>query len=195
MDDLYKVLGVEKTATQDEIKKAFRKLAIQYHPDKNPGDAAAEEKFKEINAAYSVLGDEQKRSQYDMYGSADAYAHSSYGQSAYGGGGYANSPYGSGGNPTGDPFWDWFNQAASQSEYRTYTSEDFNRRRRSSRPLTRRAALSMLIRSVLIFLISVGFFRYSFFFLPIGPIICLSGVVNGVTNTIRSIGYLINPDK
>lgn len=189
MDDLYKVLGVEKTATQDEIKKAFRKLAIQYHPDKNPGDAAAEEKFKEINAAYSVLGDEQKRAQYDTYGSADAYAHSSYGQ-----GGYANGAYGTGG-ATGDPFWDWFSQAASQAEYRAYTSEEYSRRRRASRPLTRKAALSMLIRSILIFLISAGFIKYSFLFLPIGPIICLSGLINGVTNTIRSIGYLIDPEK
>lgn len=189
MDDLYKVLGVEKTATQDEIKKAFRKLAIQYHPDKNPGDAAAEEKFKEINAAYSVLGDEQKRSQYDMYGSADAYAHSSYGQRAYGGG-YNSSQ-------TGDPFWDWFNQAASasQSEYRTYTTDDFSRRRRTSRPLTRKAALSMLIRSIIIFLLSISFMQYSFILLPFGPILCLSGIISSVTNTIRSIGYLINPDK
>lgn len=188
MDDLYKVLGVEKTASQEEIKKAFRKLAIQYHPDKNPGDAAAEEKFKEINAAYSVLGDEQKRTQYDMYGSADAYAHSSYGQSAYGGGGYA-------GGQTGDPFWDWFSQAAQQAEYRAYSTEDYTRRRRASRPLTRKEALSMLIRSILIFFISAFFVKYSFYFLPIGPIICLSGLVNGVTNTIRSINYLINPDK
>ncbi len=194
MDDLYKVLGVEKTATQDEIKKAFRKLAIQYHPDKNPGDAAAEEKFKEINAAYSVLGDEQKRAQYDMYGSADAYAHSSYGQSAYGGGGYANGAYGAGGS-TGDPFWDWFNQAAQQSEYRAYTTEEYSRRRRPSQPFTRKSALSMLIRSIIIFLLSVSCIRISFIFIPLGPILCLSGIVNGVTNTIRSIGYLINPDK
>ena len=69
MEDLYKILGVEKTASQDEIKKAFRKLALKYHPDKNPGDKVAEENFKKLNAAYSVLGDEDKRRQYDMYGS------------------------------------------------------------------------------------------------------------------------------
>lgn len=187
MDDLYKVLGVEKSATQDEIKKAFRKLAIQYHPDKNPGDAAAEEKFKEINAAYSVLGDEQKRAQYDMYGSADAYAHSSYGQSAYGGGGYAGGQ--------GDPFWDWFSQAAQQAEYRSYSADDYSRRRRASRPLSRKAAFSMLIRSIIIFMLSVSCIKISFILIPVGPILCLSGIVNGVTNTIRSIGYLINPDK
>ena len=66
--DPYKVLGVEKTATQDEIKKAYRKLAVKYHPDKNPGDKAAEEKFKEAAEAYEVLSDSEKRRQYDQYG-------------------------------------------------------------------------------------------------------------------------------
>jgi curved DNA-binding protein len=66
--DYYKVLGVSKTATQDEIKKAFRKLAIKYHPDKNPGDKKAEEKFKEINEANEVIGDADKRKKYDELG-------------------------------------------------------------------------------------------------------------------------------
>lgn len=66
--DFYKILGVEKNASQDEIKKAFRKLAHQYHPDKNKGD---DSKFKEVNEAYTVLSDEKKRKQYDMYGNAD----------------------------------------------------------------------------------------------------------------------------
>ncbi|CEM60785.1 molecular chaperone DnaJ [Treponema phagedenis] len=66
--DYYEVLGVSKTATNDEIKKAYRKLAIQYHPDKNPGNKEAEEKFKEATKAYEVLIDEKKRSIYDQYG-------------------------------------------------------------------------------------------------------------------------------
>jgi molecular chaperone DnaJ len=68
--DYYEVLGVAKTATKDEIKKGYRKLAIQYHPDKNPGDHAAEEKFKEATEAYEVLADDQKRQIYDQYGHA-----------------------------------------------------------------------------------------------------------------------------
>lgn len=63
--DYYSVLGVSENATEDEIKKAYRKLAMQYHPDRNKGDKAAEEKFKEINAANDVIGDSQKRGQYD----------------------------------------------------------------------------------------------------------------------------------
>ena len=66
--DYYKILGVNKDADENEIKKAYRKLAIKYHPDKNLGNKEAEEKFKEINEAYEVLSDKDKRSKYDMYG-------------------------------------------------------------------------------------------------------------------------------
>lgn len=68
--DYYELLGVNRNATDADLKKAYRKLAHQYHPDKNPGDKAAEEKFKEINEAYEVLSDAQKRAYYDQYGTA-----------------------------------------------------------------------------------------------------------------------------
>ena len=83
--DYYEVLGVSRNASDDEIKKAFRKLAVKYHPDKNPGDKEAEEKFKEISEAHEVLSDKQKRARYDQFGHA----------------GVGNDTYGASGNPFG----------------------------------------------------------------------------------------------
>ncbi len=71
MKDYYAVLGVSRDASQEEIKKAYRKLALKYHPDKNPNDPSAEERFKEINEAYAVLSDPEQRSRYDRFGTAD----------------------------------------------------------------------------------------------------------------------------
>ncbi len=91
-DDLYKVLGVSKKATDDEIKKAHRKLVRKYHPDRNPGDAAAEEKFKEVQGAYDTLSDPEKREQYDQGGAFGGFG---------GPGGPGGSPFGGGGFPGG----------------------------------------------------------------------------------------------
>ncbi len=87
--DFYEVLGLQKGADEKEIKSAFRKLAIKYHPDKNPGDKVAEEKFKEINEAYQVLSDPKKKAQYDQFGTTDF---SSGGPGA--GGGYSAQDFG-----------------------------------------------------------------------------------------------------
>ena len=78
MQDHYSMLGVSESASDDEIKSAFRKLAMKYHPDRNPGDAAAEEQFKKINEAYSILSDRQKRAEYDnikRYGGTEQFGH------------------------------------------------------------------------------------------------------------------------
>lgn len=101
MKDYYKVLGVERTATETEIKKAFRKLALECHPDHFPGDKAAEDRFKEINEAYSCLCDPQKRANFDRFGSAD-------GPGDGGGGGYGGGFAGAGG--MGDIFEDLFGE-------------------------------------------------------------------------------------
>jgi DnaJ-class molecular chaperone len=84
--DYYKILGVEKSATEDDIKKAFRKLAHEYHPDKNKGNEAAAQKFKEASEAYSVLGDKNKRQQYDTFGSSGPSSGFNPGQGGFGGG-------------------------------------------------------------------------------------------------------------
>lgn len=94
--DYYKILGVERKASADEIRSAYRKLAMKYHPDKNPGDKKAEERFKEINEAYQVLSDDQKRAHYDRLGSA-------------------YSDFRTTGGRPGDFRWDdWFQRGAGQ---------------------------------------------------------------------------------
>jgi curved DNA-binding protein len=108
--DYYKTLGVDRSASEQEIKKAFRKLAQQFHPDKNPGDKEAERRFKEVNEAYSVLSDTEKRGQYDRFGpeweqyqrsgmSADEWARygfggQSSGRSPFGGQGFGGQGFG-----------------------------------------------------------------------------------------------------
>ena len=82
--DYYEVLGVEKTASAEEIKKAYRKSAMKYHPDRNPGDKTAEEKFKELGEAYEVLSDAEKRSRYDQFGFAGVDPNYGGGQAGYG---------------------------------------------------------------------------------------------------------------
>ncbi|GAB3821446.1 hypothetical protein GCM10028895_23620 [Pontibacter rugosus] len=117
--DYYEVLGVSKNAAQDEIKKAYRKIAIKFHPDKNPDDPTAEDKFKEAAEAYEVLSDQQKRQRYDQFG------HQGMNGGFGGGGGGMNMEdifsqfgdiFGGGG---GSPFESFFGGARSGGGRRT----------------------------------------------------------------------------
>lgn len=113
-DDYYKILGIDKQASAAEIKKAYRKLALKYHPDKTKGDKAMEDKFKKISEAYAVLSDPEKRNQYDTYGSAgfqqrfsqeDIFRNFDMGdilkEFGFGGGGGFSSSFGGGGQRSG----------------------------------------------------------------------------------------------
>ena len=91
--DYYEVLGISKSANESEIKKAYRKLAMQYHPDRNQGDAEAEAKFKEASEAYGVLSDKSKKENYDNFGHA-AFENGGGGQGGFGGfGGFSGADF------------------------------------------------------------------------------------------------------
>ncbi len=122
--EYYTTLGVAKTATADEIKKAYRKLALKYHPDKNPDNADAEAKFKKISEAYAVLSDSKKRQEYDTYGSAGFQQRYSQedifrgfdlndilNQFGFGGGSFRAGGFSGQGGAGGSPFADLFGQA------------------------------------------------------------------------------------
>ena len=110
--DYYEVLGVDKSASAEEIKKSYRKKAMKYHPDRNPGDKEAEEKFKELGEAYEVLSDDDKRSRYDQFGFAGVDPNYGGGQGGYGGFGGFGDFGGFGG--FGDIFGDLFGGAGGQ---------------------------------------------------------------------------------
>lgn len=192
MSDFYEDLGVEKTASADQIKKAYRTLAFKYHPDRNPGDKAAEEKFKKINAAYEVLGDEAKRRNYDLMGQS---AYNNYSQNAENT--YQNTysnynPFGE-----GETFWEWFNSQQnrageaqdnrSQREYRHWEYSSDNSDYSDYSNYSYSGWFSRFLMKVLQILLGILSFRVLVYFFPFGPLISLGIVIGGVKGVVSSL--------
>ena len=191
MSNYYEILGVSKNASADEIKKAYRTLAFKYHPDRNQGNAAAEEKFKQISAAYDVLGDESKRRQYDMGYSTDSYS-SSASQSQQQ---YQRQYQYTYQNPFGeDNFWEWFNSAQFRSRNQQTQNYHYNYSNNEEKQ-TRGSYFSTFVLKVLQTIVGLMFFRFSWFIIPFGPIICIGVIVNGVSGVVRSLKGMLKPNR
>ncbi|MGN0738806.1 MAG: J domain-containing protein [Treponema sp.] len=197
MEDLYTVLGVSRNASQDEIKKAYRNLAFKYHPDRNQGSHEAEEKLKEINAAYSVLGDADKRRQYDLNGfsSSSSYQQRSsansqgqyynpFGQSGFYGG-YSNSQNESSDNSGFDDFFNGF--YTNSKDYRTYNEY----KQKSDQPLSFGQGFVKLVSGIFVGIIGLYSFRYTFWFIPIGPILSIYALVKGFSGITGGLSAMV----
>ncbi len=178
--DYYETLGVSKTATADEIKKAYRTLAFKYHPDRNKGNAEAEEKFKQISAAYDVLGDETKRRNYDLGYSTE----SSYGSSNQQ---YQRQYQYTYQNPFGDEnFWNWFQGAKYQNEKEHYQTQNSHRNYTQKSNYERKDYWVMLFTKSVQTFVALFMFRISYF-IPFGFFICLGVTVNGIKGITEAL--------
>lgn len=192
MNDYYSILGISKNATQEEIKKAYRNLAFKYHPDRNPDDKQAEEKFKKISEAYDTLGDEKKRGEYDRFGSAgtsynseNSYYQNSY-QNYYQQQSYSD-PFGS-----EDSFWQWFNSSAGQNSRRnsSYYYEYGN----SQKNYSKKSLWTEFFMKVGQIFIGLFFFRFSWIIIPFGPLLCLGLLATGISGAVRALRMIFKPN-
>jgi molecular chaperone DnaJ len=178
MSDYYERLGVQREASTEQIKKAFRERAFEYHPDRNPNNPAAEESFKKINEAYSILSDPAKKERYDAGGyNPDEFMRNPNAGSDP----FAGNPFG------GNPFY-----GNSNGQYTwTYT----NTRPRQETSYTKRDAVEMLLRSIFSVVMGVLLFRFAAMFGIFGILICITAIGRGFMNSLRAIMLLVNSRK
>lgn len=167
MTDYYEVLGVQKNASAEEIKKAYRNLAFKYHPDRNPDDKVAEEKFKQISAAYDVLGDETKRRNYDLGGYTD---NSNY-QQTYNQYQYSNSAQ------------DFYEQFFNQRNRYTYSSREDD----DTEVQDKRYFGVQFITNIFKTLVGFALLRTIWFFFPFGMIISFGVIASGISGVVKSV--------
>lgn len=175
MSDYYETLNVPRDAAPERIKKSFRSLALKYHPDRNPNNPAAEEQFKRINEAYSVLGDPEKKARYDsgMYSPEGYAAYETAGANR----GYGSYGTGASGEEGGQFSWTFYGPFAFGGNWK--------------RPEpTRKEAFEWLLRSLLTVVAGVLLFRISLLFGIFGLIICVTAIARGFMNTVRAIRLL-----
>lgn len=184
MKNYYEVLGISKTASADEIKKAYRNLAFKYHPDRNSGDKVAEEKFKEINEAYDVLSDEKKRADYDSFGTSNPH---------YSG---TNNSYNRNNDFTNEEtFWNWFNGNTSNSygnnnTYRNYYYQSTNSYNKKEDYVSKKSLFKTLLYKIL--QVFVGLFLTNvLWIIPFGFIICIGIIINGVIGAGKALKALL----
>lgn len=183
MKNYYEVLGISKTASADEIKKAYRNLAFKYHPDRNSGDKVAEEKFKEINEAYDVLSDEKKRADYDSFGTSNSH---------YSG---TNNSYNRNNDFTNEEtFWNWFNGNTTNSygnnnTYRNYY-QSTNSYNKKEDYVSKKSLFKTLLYKIL--QVFVGLFLTNvLWIIPFGFIICIGIIINGVIGAGKALKALL----
>lgn len=176
----YEILGVSQTATQEEIKKAYRNLCFKYHPDRNPDDKQAEEKFKEISAAYDVIGDETKRRNYDLSGCRDDSAR-----------GYQQNQNTNAYDT--DTFYDWFNQG-SRNYYYQYQNQNNEQYEYEETPKTKKTYLSQFIAKLFQTMAAMFMFSISMY-IPFGFIICIGVMANGIVGMVGAVKGMIRLGK